>query len=366
MARNGSGTYSRVAGPYAYDTVISETDVNAEMDDIATALTASLAKDGQTTPTANLPMGGFRHTGAANGSARTDYATMGQAQDGKINWVDSGGTADAITATYSPAITALVDGQVCFVRAGAANATTTPTFSPNSLTARTIVKEGGQALVAGDIRGDGHELILRYDLTNTRWELLNPARNLPAASASASGIVELATTAETETGTDATRAVTPDGLHDMTTLAGKAWFLDEDNMASNSAVKTASQQSIKAYADTKATIATGTSATDDPYAVGTTTTQAHGLSGVPNLVVLKLVCLTADLGYSTGETVILGPSFMGNGGTVSGITVEVDATNVKIHTAASNAPYIVNKSTFAWGQITVANWKIMADCYRIA
>lgn len=34
----------------------------------------------------------------------------------------------------------------------------------------------------------------------------------PAASTSASGIVELATAAETETGTDAVRAVTPDGL----------------------------------------------------------------------------------------------------------------------------------------------------------
>ncbi|MDA0798706.1 MAG: hypothetical protein O2884_08560 [Chloroflexi bacterium] len=72
---------------------------------------------------------------------------------------------------------------------------------------------------------------------------------LPTASDTVAGIVELATTAETETGTDATRAVTPDGLHDMTSLAGAAWFLDEDNMASDSATKTASQQSIKAYVD---------------------------------------------------------------------------------------------------------------------
>lgn len=175
MPRNGSGTYTRVAGtPYVYNTVISETTVNSEMDDFATAITGSIAKDGQTTPTANLPMGTYRHTGVGNGSARTDYAAMGQVQDGKVNWVDGGGTADAITATYSPAITALVDGQLCFVRATAANATTTPTFAPNGLTARTIVKFGGQALIAGDIYGDGHELILRYDLTNTRWELLNP------------------------------------------------------------------------------------------------------------------------------------------------------------------------------------------------
>lgn len=70
-----------------------------------------------------------------------------------------------------------------------------------------------------------------------------------AASDSAAGVVELATTAETETGTDASRAVTPDGLHDMTTLAGAAWFLDEDTMSSNSDVKVPSQQSVKAYVD---------------------------------------------------------------------------------------------------------------------
>lgn len=68
-----------------------------------------------------------------------------------------------------------------------------------------------------------------------------------SASDTNAGIVELATTAETATGTDATRAVTPDGLHDMTTLSGAAWFLDEDDFVSDSATKTISQQSAKAY-----------------------------------------------------------------------------------------------------------------------
>lgn len=71
-----------------------------------------------------------------------------------------------------------------------------------------------------------------------------------SASTSAAGLVELATTAETTTGTDATRAVTPDGLHDMTSLSGAAWFLDEDTMSSDSATKVPSQQSVKAYIDT--------------------------------------------------------------------------------------------------------------------
>jgi hypothetical protein len=110
------------------------------------------------------------------------YVDAENLQDGTYTWETGGGTADAITATYSPALTTLVDGQMCFVRAKAANGTTTPTFSPNGITAHTITKDGGSALSPGDISGAGHELILRYNLANTRWELLNPATTPQFAS----------------------------------------------------------------------------------------------------------------------------------------------------------------------------------------
>lgn len=84
------------------------------------------------------------------------------------------GTVDAITATFSPALT-LTDLTTCCVTATGANLTTTPTFAPNSLTAHTITRLGGQALRPGDISGAGHVLLLQYNLANTRWELLNPA-----------------------------------------------------------------------------------------------------------------------------------------------------------------------------------------------
>lgn len=185
MAFNGSGTFSRLYN-WAVDASggvkIRADRMDSEMNGFATGLSTCITKDGQTTITANLPMSTYKHTNVGSASSRTDYARFDQLQDGKTNWVDSGGTADSLTATYSPAITTLVDGQLCYVRAGAANATTTPTFSPNGLTARVIVKNGGAALAAGDIAGDGHELILRYDLTNTRWELLNSQQNTPDGS----------------------------------------------------------------------------------------------------------------------------------------------------------------------------------------
>ena len=190
MAFNGSGLFNidSTGQPVSANTLIESSVFNALTADLATGLSNCITKDGQQTVTANLPMATYRHTGVGNAVARTDYAAAGQVQDGKLNWVDGGGTADAITATYSPSITALVDGQLCCVRATAANATTTPTFSPNGLTARTIVKKGGSALVVGDIVGDGHELQLRYDLTNTRWELLNPGAYAASGAATSSGL----------------------------------------------------------------------------------------------------------------------------------------------------------------------------------
>jgi hypothetical protein len=87
----------------------------------------------------------------------------------------SGGTADALTATYSPAPAALVAGLTLYLRAAQANATTTPQFSPNGLTGKVIVKNNNQALAVGDIAGAGHWLQLVYDATNGVWELMNPA-----------------------------------------------------------------------------------------------------------------------------------------------------------------------------------------------
>jgi len=56
------------------------------------------------------------------------------------------------------------------------------------------------------------------DLTDDVTGVL-PAANLPDASTTAEGVVELATSAETKTGTDSARAVTPDGLAARTVVA---------------------------------------------------------------------------------------------------------------------------------------------------
>lgn len=98
-------------------------------------------------------------------------------QSGKLWSATAGGTADAITAAFSIPVPALKDGMTLYVRAASANATTTPTFTPNtaSIAAKQMVKGAGSPLTVADIAGAGHWLCLQYDLALDKWVLLNPS-----------------------------------------------------------------------------------------------------------------------------------------------------------------------------------------------
>ena len=101
-------------------------------------------------------------------------------RSGALNAVAVGGTADALTATFSTPFTALTAGMPFWVRAAYANATTTPTLNISGLGARTIVKGNGMALAAGDISGAGHWLQVSYDATLNQMVLANPATGVSA------------------------------------------------------------------------------------------------------------------------------------------------------------------------------------------
>lgn len=104
MARNGSGTYNRAVSPYTAGTTITAATVNQEMDDIATALTGSMARDGQSPPTANIPMGGFRITGLANAVASTDAAALGQITAAQAGAVAKAGDTMTGALNYAPEV----------------------------------------------------------------------------------------------------------------------------------------------------------------------------------------------------------------------------------------------------------------------
>ncbi len=101
-------------------------------------------------------------------------------QGSHFSIANAGGTADAITAVFSPAIAALTHGMTLQVRAAAANATTAPTFTPavGTIAAKTIVKGNNLPLAVGDIAGAGHWLTVCYDQTLDKFVLQNPAKGI--------------------------------------------------------------------------------------------------------------------------------------------------------------------------------------------
>jgi hypothetical protein len=167
--------------------------------------------------------------------------------------------------------------------------------------------DGGSAnAVDANVLGFG-ESRTYFAVDATNWYTVN---DMPAATATVPGKVELATTAETATGTDSGRAVTPDGLHDMTTLSGAAWMLDEDDLSTDSAVKVPSQQSVKAYVDASVPATTAASRTvlDDATVAAMVTTMfgatTTGTGGAARAV--SPTFTTPTLGAASATSINLG------------------------------------------------------------
>lgn len=164
---------------------------------------------------------GVTYKAAANTLGGTGPAGPAGPPGTVVPWCVAGGSADAITGAFTPAISALTDGLLLNFRASAANATTTPTFKADSTTAHTITDLGGSALVANAIPAALAECQIRYNLANTRWELMNPANTTTGVTKTgspSSGNLAKFSGASTITNTDLTGDITTSG-GSATTLA---------------------------------------------------------------------------------------------------------------------------------------------------
>jgi hypothetical protein len=194
MAWNGAGNFQRTNGSFSGSDVWQD-DANAGYDivdarhdthdqDLAQGINNCLTKDGQNSPTTNLSMNTYKHLNVGDGTARNQYATVGQLQDQGVQALSGvGGTANAITASMNPVISAYVTGARYTFKA-ISNSSSTVTLKIDSAPV-VAVQYNGAALVSGEIAsGRYHEVV--YDGTN--FQLLNPAssastRTLPASVA---------------------------------------------------------------------------------------------------------------------------------------------------------------------------------------
>ena len=169
---NGSGTFS-VTYNWVQDKnnniVITASRMDTQFADVVSGLNNCVTLDGQNTATANLPMGGFKHTNVADATSGNEYATLGQLQDKSGTFVTTAGSANAYTASLSPAITAYSAGQEFTVIINVTN-TGASTININNLGDKDIYYNGA-ALT-------GNELIINrsYELTydGTQFNITSP------------------------------------------------------------------------------------------------------------------------------------------------------------------------------------------------
>ena len=176
MPWDGHGNFNRTSGVYTGADVweqsraagrnVRSDDFDSHDEDLAEGLENCLARDGQNQPTANLPMGGKRHLNISNGQARNQYPSIAQIQDRSLTFIPAsgvGGTADAITLTPSPVITAYVAGQT-FTFEAEFDSTGNVTVNVSSLGAKAVYVDESQAGSEAIINGRVYDII--YDGTN--------------------------------------------------------------------------------------------------------------------------------------------------------------------------------------------------------
>ena len=187
------GSFTRTNGVHTGSTVwvqdraagtkILATRHDTHDQDLADGINSTLNKEGSNAATGNLNIGSQRLTAVADGTAKTDAATVNQIQSNAPAFqATDTGTANAYVIALSPAVTAYAAGQTFTFKAGAAS-TGTSTLNVNTLGTKTIKKLNDQDIASGDIEA-GSIVTVVYDGTNFQMtsQLASSATTSPAGS----------------------------------------------------------------------------------------------------------------------------------------------------------------------------------------
>ena len=100
------------------------------------------------------------------------------------------GSADALTAHFTPEVKELENGLLVHVRAKEKNTGTSPSFNADETGEKPVVKGNNLPLEAADIAGAGHWLEMQYDGALDKWVLQNPAKGITPPSGVPVGTIE--------------------------------------------------------------------------------------------------------------------------------------------------------------------------------
>lgn len=142
MSFNGSGTFliNSAGQPVVTNTIISSTAFNALTADLATGLSTCLTKDGQSTPTANIKLGGFKLTNVGAATLLGDALSFGR-----------DATIDDLTVTGSISVS------------GLGTYTNTQTFSGSTSALAAKLKNALEGVTISATAATG---TINYDLTS--------------------------------------------------------------------------------------------------------------------------------------------------------------------------------------------------------
>jgi hypothetical protein len=156
--------------------------------DLADGINATLEKSGSNAATGNLDIGSNRLTLVADGTAKTDAATVNQIQSNAPAFqATDTGTANAHVIALSPAITAYAAGQKVTFKSGSAS-TGASTLNVNTLGVKALKKMHDQDISSDDIES-GSIVTAVYDGTN--FQVTSQLASEPAdAGAAYAGVLQ--------------------------------------------------------------------------------------------------------------------------------------------------------------------------------
>lgn len=404
MSRNGSGTYSAPVNswnPAINNVLATPADWQAILNDISSALSQSLSKDGQTTATGNLPMGGFKLTGLGNGTNSGDSVSWQQlfgpsavvsfGSDITVNGLDVGRGSGNLINNVAIGTNAL----------GSTNtATSHVAVGINSLAANTsgtLNTAVGPSTLEGNTTGSRNVAVGADSLVSNTTGSENVAVGRNAGSSLISG------NTNTFVGHNSGTAVTTANNHaflggfsgnqgglDVRTLNG--WVVLSDglgnikavwNDSGNCLIGTVSDtgEKLQVNGTVKATNfagsgvnLTGTAASltagfvsSSSYLSSVLTasnveTFAHGLGRVPVIDYTALYVSTANNGYSVGDEI---HNWVDNQISAADCPVSVvaDATNIYVLSGSSTGFGILNKTTAVPVSSVRGNFRVLVN-YR--
>jgi hypothetical protein len=173
MTWNGSGDFQRVhnfSADASAGIKILASRQDAEWANFETGLENCVTRNGENSPTADLPMAGQKHTNVGAAASTTQYLRADQFLRSFPIYCAFGGTAEAMSASAQFALTSLTAGVQVLLSCPSVNTTTSVTLGLTGAGTGTVLRADGRGPARGQVKG-----LHRYIYDGTNWILTDPS-----------------------------------------------------------------------------------------------------------------------------------------------------------------------------------------------